>query len=69
MNINQQPQSAPVRVTDVDMKFTSMIWFMIKWAIASIPALIILSVLVGTIMTVLMIFLAAVGAAAGSGHH
>ena len=26
-----------VRVTDVDMPFSSMVKFMVKWAIASIP--------------------------------
>jgi hypothetical protein len=30
-----------VVVTDVDMKFTSMVRFMVKWAFASIPAVII----------------------------
>lgn len=32
-------------VTDIKMPFLSMVVFMIKWAIASIPALIILSLL------------------------
>jgi len=34
-----------VIVTDVKMPFLSMVVFMIKWAIASIPAFIILSLL------------------------
>lgn len=34
-----------VRVTDISMSFGSMVSFMVKWAIASIPALIILAVL------------------------
>lgn len=34
--------AAPVVVVDVHMGFSSMVWFMVKWAIASIPALIIL---------------------------
>ena len=33
-----------VIVTDVQMKFWSMVTFMVKWAIASIPAAIILVV-------------------------
>lgn len=33
-----------VTVTDVDMPFMSMVSFMVKWALASIPALIILLV-------------------------
>jgi hypothetical protein len=32
-----------VRVVDIDMPIGSMVVFMLKWAIASIPALIILS--------------------------
>ena len=39
-----------VVVTDIQMSFGSMVVFMIKWAIAAIPALIILSV-IGTIAT------------------
>ena len=34
-----------VVVTDVRMRFSSMVVFMIKWVIASIPALIILAAL------------------------
>ena len=34
-----------VIVTDVKMKFGSMVVFMIKWVIASIPAMIILALL------------------------
>ena len=33
-----------VIVTDIKMPFSSMVVFMVKWAIATIPALIILSV-------------------------
>ena len=33
-----------VRVTDINMPFLSMVIFMIKWAIASIPAMIILGI-------------------------
>lgn len=34
-------------VTDIKMPFMSMVVFMIKWAIASIPAFILLSILFG----------------------
>ncbi len=34
-----------VIVTDVQMKFWSMVTFMVKWAVASIPAVIILMIL------------------------
>jgi len=39
--------SAQVVVTDIRMPFWSMLVFMIKWAIAAIPAFIILAVLGG----------------------
>lgn len=32
-----------VRVTDIDMPFGSMVMFMVKWSLASIPALMILA--------------------------
>ena len=38
-----------VVVTDIKMSFLSMVIFMIKWALASIPALIILSLLFGLV--------------------
>lgn len=41
---NHKPTTQDVVVTDIKMKFTSMIWFMVKWTIASIPAAIILFV-------------------------
>ena len=34
-----------VVITDIDMPFLSMVLFMIKWAIPSVPVIIILSVL------------------------
>jgi hypothetical protein len=36
-----------VVVTDIKMPFMSMVVFMIKWAIASIPAFMLLSILFG----------------------
>ena len=42
MNKNQPDKSKFVKVIDFDMKFISMVTFMVKWAIASIPAFIIL---------------------------
>jgi hypothetical protein len=39
----QEP--APVRIVDIKMPFGSMVVFMVKWAIAAIPALIILAIL------------------------
>ena len=40
-----------VIVTDVQMKFWSMVTFMVKWAVASIPAVIILLIL-GSVLSV-----------------
>ena len=38
-------QAQPVLVTDFQMPFASMVGFMVKWAIAAIPAIIILFVI------------------------
>jgi hypothetical protein len=35
----------PVVIMDLNMSFNSMVWFMVKWAIASIPALIVLALI------------------------
>src|SRR5690606_21739887 len=43
--IKKYPGAQPVVVIDVQMSFNSMVWFMVKWALASIPALIILFIL------------------------
>lgn len=40
--VSEESNDAPVVVTDIRMRFSSMVVFMVKWAIASIPALIIL---------------------------
>jgi hypothetical protein len=37
-----QGRAQPVVVVDLKMSFSSMVWFMVKWVIASIPAMIIL---------------------------
>lgn len=39
-----------VVVTDIKMPFLSMVIFMVKWAFAAIPALVILSLIWGGIM-------------------
>ncbi len=44
-NMSSENDKQEVRVTDIRMPFGSMVVFMVKWAIASIPALIILFVL------------------------
>ena len=44
----------PVKITDFDMPFGSMVSFMIKWVLASIPAMIILFI-IGTVMSMIFI--------------
>ena len=44
----------PVVVVDVQMRFWSMVVFMVKWALASIPALVILGVLASLSFTMMM---------------
>lgn len=63
MDAVQTTQPAPnrVTVTDIDMPFGSMIVFMVKWALAAIPALLILGVMAALIGGLL-------GAFAGSGY-
>ena len=48
-----------MRIIDVDMPFESMVGFMVKWALASIPAILILSV----IGIVIVFVLASIGLA------
>jgi hypothetical protein len=47
----QRPQPIRVTVADFDMPFGSMIVFMLKWALAAIPAMLIL-IIVGGVVTV-----------------
>ena len=39
-----------VEIVNIDMKFWSMVWFMVKWAFATIPALLII-VVIGFILS------------------
>lgn len=60
----QYPGAQPVVVVDVKMSFNSMVWFMVKWVIASIPAMIILFVIFVTALAALGVlggFLRALG--------
>jgi len=50
-----------VVVTDIRMPFFSMMIFMIKWVIASIPAFIILSILGGIVTAILGVFMRGMG--------
>jgi len=61
---NTQQATAPqkVDVNDIDMKFWSMVVFMIKWAFASIPAVIVLMAVGFAIAFVFVLIAAALGA-------
>jgi hypothetical protein len=55
----EKPQPQLVRVVDFDMPMRSMMNFMVKWAIASIPAMILLT-FVGGFLFILITGLIAV---------
>jgi hypothetical protein len=40
--VSQNDDAMPVVVTDMDMRISSMIWFLLKAAIAAVPAAIII---------------------------
>lgn len=64
-----QPSDKPtekVTVEDIDMAFFSMVAFMVKWALASIPALFLLYMLY---MVVFMFGAALLGGLSGLGRH
>ncbi len=48
-----------VVVTDIRMPFWSMVIFMVKWVFASIPAMIIFSLVIGLIMMLLSVLFGA----------
>ena len=50
---NKYQNSNEVVVKDINMSFSSMVFFMVKWAIAAIPAAIILFVIVWLLIALL----------------
>jgi len=50
--MTEKNTSQEIKVTDFDMKFGSMVLFMIKWALASIPAFIILFILMTLLVSI-----------------
>jgi len=50
-----------VVVTDINMPFMSMVIFMVKWVVASIPAFIILSILGAVLTGILGTFMSGMG--------
>ena len=56
-SLDEQKVVVTCQVTDIRMPFWSMVVFMVKWVFASIPAMIIFSLMAGSIMVVLsMVF-------------
>ena len=53
-NNNTPPQTQPVKIIDFDMPFGSMVSFMIKWELESIPAIMILFG-IGVVMSMITI--------------
>ena len=56
-----------VVVTDIRMSFLSMVVFMVKWVIASIPAFIILSIIFGILMALFGGFMGGMSGMGGMG--
>ena len=54
MNSSEETQ---VVVTDIQMPFVSMVVFMVKWALAAIPAFLILFLIFGGLMAGLFSFI------------
>jgi hypothetical protein len=50
-----------VTLRDIDVPFWRIVMILVKWSIAAIPAMIILTLLAGLIMSVLFAILAAIG--------
>jgi hypothetical protein len=57
-----------VVVRDVDIPFNSMVWFMVKWAIAAIPAILVLAVIVGVVIIGLGLVGGVLGGVVGAFH-
>jgi hypothetical protein len=57
--MDEKPERVVVK--DIDMPFGSMVIFMVKWAVASIPAFIILAVLCFIVVGVFGVFLGGLG--------
>ena len=49
--MNSPQELTHVRIVDIKMPFMSMVIFMVKWAIAAIPAFIILAILAGVVIS------------------
>ena len=47
------PEWQGIIIKDIHMKFGSMVWFMVKWAFAAIPAMFIIASIVWVIVLIL----------------
>ena len=56
MTDSQPTPAQKVTVTDIDMPFSSMVVFMVKWALAAIPAMLILVVVAAVLAGLLQGF-------------
>jgi len=45
MSLPQPPRSHPITITDIDIPFARLVMIMVKFALASIPAMLIVSVI------------------------
>jgi hypothetical protein len=52
--------ASSVVVTDIDMPFLSMVTFMVKWALASIPAFLILGAIFLALRLLIILIIAAI---------
>ena len=59
---NSQKPKQELVIKDIDMQFWSMVWFMVKWAFASIPAIFII---VGILLGIFLLFVALFGSIGG----
>jgi len=53
VGVSFDTNSLHVKITDINMPFMSMVTFMVKWAFATIPAIIIITILVMIVSIVL----------------
>ena len=53
VSTDKDHNSLNVSIVDIDMPFMSMVSFMVKWAIAAIPAVVILSLIATIAMSIL----------------
>ena len=68
MDEKKYQEEQKIVVTDIRMPFWSMVMFMVKWVFASIPALVIFSMLISLIMAVITTLFGAMWGFHGMSH-